>query len=353
MSIETEIRKEFKVSVLRNAEEIRRISPEWRELFNASNTTAFQDPHWLLPWIELLSPQTILLMEVRRGTQLIGVVPLLIYPRNAEQVLAFMGGGVSDYLDAVIAPESEQEALAEIFCAILQLREDWTVLDLTDLPPGSPLLRSTVCCDAFREHDACGVLRLPGSKDELLRLFSKRQRANLRNAASRLERAGGGQIEIATEQNLPEFLGDLFRLHTTRWSARGESGVLAEQRVRNLHLACAPKLLKAGILRLSRLRLGDRTLAVIYSLFWKQTAYCYLQGFDPEFASLSPGTYLMYSVICDAVDHGARDFDFLRGEEAYKQHWRPERQPTYRIQISRRDLAARMQRAQPLDAAVA
>ena len=348
MSAGIETRTEIKICVLRSVNEIRKVSQEWRELFNTCGATAFQNPDWLLPWIEVFSPETILFIQVRHWNQLIGLVPLLIYRRNQEQVLAFMGGGISDYLDALIAPGWEQKTLAGIFCAVLQMREDWTVLDLTDLPVGSPLLRSPSFQEAVREHDSCSVLYLPTSKDELLHLFSKRQRANLRSARSRLQRAGGGQIEIATEQNLSESLDDLFRLHTTRWCGRGHSGVLADERVRCFHLACAPQLLKAGILHLARLRLENRTLAVIYSLFFDRRACCYLQGFDPEFASLSSGTQLMYSVMCDALDRGMREFDFLRGEEAYKQHWRPQRRPTYRIQITRRNLAALLRaKAQP------
>jgi len=61
-----------------------------------------------------------------------------------------------------------------------------------------------------------------------------------------------------------------------------------------------------------------------------------LQGFDPEFSGLSPGMQLMFAVIEEAVRFGARRFDFLRGEEGYKLHWRPEAEPTYRVEIPRR-----------------
>jgi CelD/BcsL family acetyltransferase involved in cellulose biosynthesis len=250
-----------------------------------------------------------------------------------------MGGGISDYLDVVVEPGYEGYAAAELFRTVLESPDDWNVLDLTDLPRQSLLLNLPAVQHSVREHDTCSVLRLPSTEEQLLQVFSKRQRANLRNAHSRLQRAGGGSIETATAENVSEFLNDLFALHTTRWSGRGEPGVLADERIRKFHLTCAPELLKDGILHLSRLRLGSRTLAIIYSLFSQETAFCYLQGFDPEFASLSPGTQLMYSVIHDALNGGMREFDFLRGKEDYKQHWRPERRLTYRIQIARRVLA--------------
>jgi CelD/BcsL family acetyltransferase involved in cellulose biosynthesis len=61
----------------------------------------------------------------------------------------------------------------------------------------------------------------------------------------------------------------------------------------------------------------------------------------------------MYQVIGDALDHGIRRFDFLRGNEDYKQHWRPESQPTYRIRLARSSLStmAEFQRVTDVHAA--
>lgn len=327
---------------LRTVGEIRQISSEWRELFHHCRATAFQNPDWLLPWIEVFLPEKMLFLEVRCADRLVAVAPLLIYRRESERVLAFMGGGVSDYLDVLVDPAFESQAIFEIICATLNAHEEWTVLHLTDLPNHSALLGIPFLQNSAREHDSCSVLRLPQTREDLLHLFSKRQRANLRNAHSRLERAGGGQFEIAICETLPEFLDDLFTLHTNRWSEQGQSGVLDNESTRAFHRSCAPALLRSGLLHLARLRLGKRTIAVIYSLFSHETAYCYLQGYDPEFSSLSPGTQLMFSVITDAVARGMREFDFLRGREAYKQHWRAENKPTFRIQLSRATPATRL-----------
>jgi CelD/BcsL family acetyltransferase involved in cellulose biosynthesis len=343
----------LKVRVLHSLAELREISSEWRELFEHSHAAAFQSPDWLLPWIEVFAPEKITAVEVRCGERLVGLAPFLIYRREAERVLAFMGGGVSDYLDVLIDPKFQAEIMSQIIATVCGLQDDWTVLDLTDLPAQSPLLRLVLLKREAREHDSCSVLCLPDSKDQLLHLFSKRQRASLRNARSRLQRAGGGEIELATAQNVSEFLPDLFRLHTSRWSERGQPGVLSDPRTLKFHRSCAAGLFDSGLLRLSRLRLHGKTLAVIYSLFAHETAFCYLQGFDPEFAWLSPGTQLMYQVIGDALDHGIRGFDFLRGNEDYKQHWRPESQPTYRIRLARSSLStmAEFQRVTDVHAA--
>jgi CelD/BcsL family acetyltransferase involved in cellulose biosynthesis len=339
MTPSIEIGVDLSARVLRSIPEVQQISSDWRDLFHRCRATAFQSPDWLLPWIEVFSPEKMMVVEVRCADQLVGLAPLLIYRRDSECVLAFMGGGVSDYLDVLVDRAFGAQVITEMLRAVLNAQEDWAVLDLTDIPSHSLLLNLSEFRGQAREHDSCFVLRLPHTREDLLHLFSKRQRANLRNAYSRLERAGGGQVEIATTETLPEFLGDLFKLHANRWSEQGQSGVLDDERVRAFHRASAPALLQSGQLHLARLRLGHRTIAVIYSLFSQETAYCYLQGFDPEFSSLSPGTQLMFSVMADALARGMGEFDFLRGREAYKQHWRAETKPTFRIQLPRATLA--------------
>jgi CelD/BcsL family acetyltransferase involved in cellulose biosynthesis len=296
--------------------------------------------------MESFSPQEPVVIEVRHQGVLIGIAPLLIYSKGAERVLAFMGGGVSDYLDILVDPQYTDQTIASLFVAIQQI-SNWEVLELTDLPSNSALLRNPITQHSISEHDICSVLNLPESREELLHVFSKRQRANLRNARSRIQKAGGAQIEIASSETLPCFLEDLFRLHTARWSRTGQPGVLHDEAVKAFHVAAAPGLLECGALGLYRLRLGRRTIAVIYALFDRETVLCYLQGFDPESAYFSPGTVLMFAVIEDAVKRGFRKFDFLRGEEPYKQHWRALGQPTYRITLDRAALDSVLERELP------
>ena len=116
---------------------------------------------------------------------------------------------------------------------------------------------------------------------------------------------------------------------------------MAEESLRRFHEEAAAKLLARRILRLYRLRLNGRTIAALYSLLRGTTLFCYLQGYDPELAWLSPGTQLTFFAIEDALELGIRKFDFLRGQEAYKRHWRVTPEDTYRVQLARDALNAR------------
>jgi CelD/BcsL family acetyltransferase involved in cellulose biosynthesis len=320
--------------VLTQPAELRDIAGDWGLLCDrCSAATPFQRPEWLLSWAEAFSPQNVRVVEVRSGGMLVGLAPLVIYSRGPERVLAFMGGAVSDYLDLLVDPQCEREVVIAILDVLEGLRQ-WTTLDLTDVSSSSVLLR-TALAGIATPHENCSALYLPRTREELLQLLSKRQRANLRNARSRIQHAGGGQVELAAAETLSEFLDELFRLHASRWAVARKPGVLADAAVRAFHRKSAPELLARGLLRLYRLRLQQRTIAVVYTLFESETVFCYLQGYDPEFAHLSPGTHLMFSVMEDAVRMKMRKFDLLRGEESYKRHWRAQAEVTHRIQLPR------------------
>lgn len=329
----------FSTRILRSSEELNSIRADWIRLHEpCADLTPFQCPEWLLSWIEVFRPRELRVVEVREGDQLRGLAPLLIYPRGSERVLAFAGGGVSDYLSILLSPGSEREVFDKMSRALAS-DEGWSLLELTDVSRNSRLHKIRELEDHTVEHDLCSVTMLPSSTEELPRLFSPRQQANLRNARSRLARAGGAEFEVARSETLPDFLRELFELHTTRWATMNQPGVVQDERVQGFLRLSSRRLLASGCLRLYRMRVQGRTAAVVYSLFQRDTVYCYLQGFDPGFSSLSPGTLLIFFLMQDAVRRGMRRFDFLRGREPYKQHWRPQIEPTFRISVPHGEMA--------------
>src|SRR5438128_12304510 len=108
-------------------------------------------------------PQHPFVIVVWLGSQIVGLAPLLIYRREGQRVLALMGGGVSDYLDVLVDSSFADEALAMIWELIKREASNWDVIDLTDLPATSALLRRPAPrppCD-LEMPDQCPVLSLP------------------------------------------------------------------------------------------------------------------------------------------------------------------------------------------------
>ncbi|HZQ69617.1 MAG TPA: GNAT family N-acetyltransferase [Terriglobales bacterium] len=302
---------------------------EWDDLFRrCPGATTFQRPQWILSWFHVFRPARPFVVAVWHESLLVGLAPLLIYNRDSQSVLAFAGGGVSDYLDVLIDPAHASEVWDAILEAIGSHRRSWDRVELTDLPQASIALQKNRTFH-LEIHDTCPVLELPSSVGLMGSVIPAHKLRNYRNARRRLGEAGPFRIEIATAANLEESLSTLFRLHSDRWNRAGHRGVLLQDEVRRFHHEIAPQLVAAGILRLYLLRLNDTTLATLYAFFEHDVVYCYLQGFDPEYSKLSPGTFILGAVIEDAIRHRAGKIDFLRGRESYKYSWGAHDHPTY------------------------
>src|SRR3954462_11592029 len=90
---------ESKTRVLTDISQLLATVDEWRGLYErCPGATPFQHPDWVISWAQIFSPERIRLVEVRSENMLLGLAPLLIYPRGEERVLAFMAGGSSVYL---------------------------------------------------------------------------------------------------------------------------------------------------------------------------------------------------------------------------------------------------------------
>jgi CelD/BcsL family acetyltransferase involved in cellulose biosynthesis len=332
---------ELATRLIQDANSLQALAGEWTRLWEScERLTSFQRPEWILPWVEIFQPHKLCVVEVRRDRQLYGLAPMFCYQRDGERVLAPLGAGITDYLDWLIHPEGATETILQILDCLAQCCEPWDRLDLPDLSESSLLAEHhELPCLERVSQQLCPALRLPEGLTDLRSAIPERQRKNLRTAHNRIQRAGAAQIEIANTHTLPEFLDALLHLHGIRWQNFGMPGVLSDERVQKFHERSAPALLRAGVLRFYGLRLDGELIAVLHTLCGRDTIYCYLQGFDPNYSFVSPGMQIIAASIEDAIRERKRVVDFLRGSEAYKYSWGARDRVTYRLQASRKDFA--------------
>ncbi len=303
------------------ASSISSLASEWRALFSrCPGATTFQRAEWLLKWMDVFKPACPFVVAVWHESTLVGLAPLLIYQQNGQSVLAFAGGGVSDYLDVLLDPLHAENTLDAMFDVVRAHKDSFDRIELTDLSKSSILLNRS-CGLEIDTHDACVVLDLPSSLEHLPSIVSSHKLRNFRNAKRRMAEAGEFQVAIADQSNRVEALSTLFQIHSDRWERAGQPGVLGRDDIRQFHQEVAAQLINAEVLRLYMLRLNNQVIAMVYAFFEMDAVYCYLQGYDPAYRKLSPGTFLLGSVIQDAVRYGAKRIDFLRGQESYKLSW--------------------------------
>lgn len=317
-------------------EELTTFIPAWRKLWlRDPQASPFQSPEWLAPWWRQFGNEHLRCMVIHHEEP-VGFLPFYVYEdvQKRQRQLLPLGVGTTDYLDGLFAPECRTE---EIDAALTKLRSacPHDVLCVPQLASESRLL------DAMNREVRPGTFvsnaescsRMPAVAMAGLPQKIRRNAMYYRNRAHRW---GALELVQADTSNWAEFFDDLKRLHTSRWNARGEEGVLRDDRAVRWHCEAMPQLLEAGLLRLMALRLEGETVAVLYSLIDHErrlerprVQYFYITAYSPEHADLRPGTLLIAYAVEHAAQDGVATIDMLRGDEGYKQIWHMERVPTW------------------------
>lgn len=307
---------------------------EWDELLAASaSSTPFLTSAWLGAWLQTLGSQADLEVVVARdpiGGELLGAAPFHVERHRlggiACRTLRMLGSGPvgPDHLDLVVRTGHEHR-ISRLLWSAVNDRRRWDLLDL-DGVKGTGLLPSL----ALRRRGDSGeaiptpFLALASGWDGVSAGFGDGIVKNLGRYERKLEREAGAPVVermIATKADLDPTLDDLFRLHQSVRREAGDVGSFANPEVRAFHRLAATRLFDAGRLRLHRLDVGDVAAAVIYCFRYGDTVSFYATGYDRRWKRYGPGRRIMAVAIRSAIEEGATEFDFLRGDEPYKRSW--------------------------------
>jgi len=181
----------------------------------------------------------------------------------------------------------------------------------------------------------CPYLPLAATPDEYFQSLGRSKRSRLKRAKKAVEGVGCVTTLADTPEALDAALEELFELHAKRWAARGLSGNLHAPAVRAFHHELAGSLGRQGTMRIYKLEREGKAVACDYVFERGKTVYFYQTAYDPDPAweEYHPGYTLLAHCIEDQVGRGAREFDFLRGREEYKERWTDSVRETQRLTV--------------------
>ncbi len=281
--------------------------------------------------------------------ELMGIAPWYIDRSTVKgSVIRWLGDGevCTDHLSLICRPMETQSVAASLAKALTEQLDDWDRIELTAVDASDEPIQSLVaelanreCITATGIADSVWILDLPSSWDEYLASISKSHRKQIRQLQQRVlnkSRTHWHYVESAAEFDAGWAI--LVDLHQRRRMALGEPGCFASPAFHNFHRETARRLLDRGQLRLSWLKLDGSPAAVEYHLADRTTVYAYQGGIDPNRLSDEPGRLSTIRCLMQAIQEQRRRFNFLRGDEAYKAHWRavPRQVVNYRIVPNRR-----------------
>ena len=342
------------------------IRHEWESLYAASPYASTPlDFAWLRLWWRVFAKphetDTLQIVTIRRGVQLVGVLPLY-ERREGVRRLQFISTGEAeyeetcpDYLNLLCLPEEEGTCAAAVWDCLGRL--DWDHLELVNLPEESPLFSRPTIPEHVRTfpRDTCPIADLEGGFDASLARLSSNRRQQARRLLREGERARA-TLAIADAGDATSAFDDLVRLHQARWNVEGKPGVFAAQRFCSFHRQVIREWLPTGRAVLARLSVAGAPAAVIYGFINRSTFEFYQSGvqYEPQSSLRSPGNLAHLLLMQALAERGITAYDFLRGSAEYKRRlatrerrlvgmreWRPTLRYATRKSLS---LAARITR---------
>lgn len=292
------------------------INDAWNKLLDdMPNRQVFFTPLWGKTWWRHLGSGKLHLLSIHHSEQIIGIAPLVIRARTA----ALLGDKeVCDYLDVIIAPGGEQMALE----ALRNYgREKNIRIDLYPLHPESPFVSLIGALMEQGDHKVCKenldlsyIMEVPSTWEDYLLLLPKKQRHELRRKINRLE--GAGQITFYSAEPSPNNMDDFFHL----FKERPDKATFLTSNREYFFRDIATDLGNKGWLKLYFLELEKERVAATLCFHYGDTFSLYNSGFKPAYSNLSVGLVAKGWTIQEAIKMGVKKFDFLRGDEEYKEH---------------------------------
>jgi len=317
--------------------ELMGLGPEWQELFQRIGCdNVFLTFEWLSQWWFHIGRKHSLRVIVIRDVdqRLIALAPLYVSPHAGPlriRRLHFLGDGLvgSDHMDFLVDPDYLPGAVDCICEFLINHREDWDYIQLSDASANSVVIRR------FRQKmiesgmrwrkvrsSVCPYLTLPKRVEDYRSGLSSKLRKNLKYYSRSLEREGRVEfVSVERGCEIESAFDDLLRLHQARFSRRRRRSTFLDSTVRQFHRGALHALSTSGRARIHFLQLNGRRIAALYGFSVARRFFYYQSGADSDYGRFSVGTLLIHSVIDNLIQHGYRELDFLRGNEGYKQLW--------------------------------
>jgi CelD/BcsL family acetyltransferase involved in cellulose biosynthesis len=316
-----------------------RVRGEWEGLLGqCPSPIPFVTPAWQRAWLDHFQGERALrVFTAREGERLVGVAPLLVDDGRAELVGHH---SICDYMDVVVTPGFEPAFFASLLGRLAE--EGIGELDLRGLLETSPTLACVNGCApaagyavAQEEEALSPAICLPGTWEEYLGSLSKKDRHELRRKLRRLEQAGGeAELRVVTEAGEAlELLSTFFQL--MRLSSHHKEEFLERPGMEAFFRTITRAMAEEGMLRLYLLTLDRQAVAGVLNFDIGGQLYMYNSGYDPAYAHYAVGLMSKALLVKDAIEHGKRCVDFLRGDESYKYDLGGKDRQVYRV-VARR-----------------
>lgn len=336
----------FRVST---QEEMNILRDSWNRL---SEAVPFCTWDWLHCWWKHYGTgrpgqrQLFILLVCDPSQRIVGIAPW--YLENSPylgKTIRFLGDGdvCSDYVSILAKPEDEEAVALTLSRWITQQGNKlWDHFNLESAGVQDRViwkfieqLQSSGCLlDSIRLYHRWR-LPFPGNWEAYLAGRSSAHRCGLRSLERKYLLSGKVILHRAeTTEELKRGFEILVALHRKRKKEHSKNTSFSSSRFIGFHKEVSSRLMTAGKLNLVWLEYENQPIAILYDFIGERVIYGYASGFDPGCTVRAAGKLLFIAVFKQAMEQGFAAYDFLRGDEPYKMHWKAVPEECYQVCIT-------------------
>jgi CelD/BcsL family acetyltransferase involved in cellulose biosynthesis len=292
---------EVRVLVRPLAAAIEGLAPEWTALAQAaSEPNAFAE-HWFVAasLATMATGRDVRLLEVRRGSRLIGLLPVETHKGYARLPVAITCNWAHDQmflLTPLVAAGEERAFWTAILAALDAAPWSGNLLHLRALNADGPVLRGLAeTRSAAIVHREQRALLESGLDPQAYyeRSVRQKKRKEIRRLRNRLAEHGPVLSRLLDDPaELDGWCDTYLALEKAGWKGEAGSAFACLPRTAAFFRATVRAAWAAGRLQFLRLDVGDRAIAMLVNFLTPPGAFSFKTVFDETYARFSPGVLI-------------------------------------------------------------
>ena len=304
---------------------------EWNALVDQSIAdTPFSRHEYLREWWLTLgggewTRAELVLVSATENEQLAGIAPLFLAEYDGQQALMLVGSiEISDYLDLIVREADLPRFLTGLldFLGSVEVG-NWTAIDWYNLPDSSPTL-ACLKAESERRGWSCTEeiyrptprIPLDGSFDEYLARIDKKQRHEIRRKMRRASESEKN-VRFHVIDKTADIESEMNAFFALMVQDPNKENFLHPE-MREQMSVTIRNAFERGYLWLAFLEVDGDKAAASLNFDYENKLWGYNSGVGRDHMELSPGWVLLAHVIQWCCENGRYEFDFMRGDEAYK-----------------------------------
>lgn len=346
----------MKTVIYKHTSDFEALESDWNDLLEKSDTkNIFLTFEWLFTWWRYFGNQYLLfLIAVYDGGQILGIAPLMISKELGFRRLRFISSRFADFEDIVICGNTAvREEVLNTVISTLKHEISWDLFHLqgikqssqtAELLQNSGWKNSAIGLQLKEHHERNLFLETTGSWGDYLKSLDKRYLSDTRRLMKRLLNEGNVEFQDCSAQieKIPEILDKHMNWHIKKRAQTKSSSIFKDPLNRRFFNEAVLKFSKKGCLDLTCALINGTLSAVHIGFRFRGHFFSYLISYDENYGRCGIGRLLFFNMIERCFKTDIRKFDFMLGEEPYKNSFNPQSETLLFAVGRKRTLRGRM-----------